>query len=190
MSPVRLIATVCAAQVLTQVAAYALPAILPILIHTWSLSNTEAGWITGIYYAAYTLAVPLLVSLTDLVEPRRIYGWGVGLLTCSYLGFAVVADGFWGALACRVLAGAGWAGTYMRRERGESTMASEKALAPSCDPTLECKALKTAGRASGHLAASKATVRQAPGTSHELQKAYPIFYIGNKGLPSPSVITG
>jgi MFS family permease len=113
MSPARLIATVCTAQVLAQVGAYALPALLPTLMQAWSLSNAEAGWITGIYYAAYTLAVPLLVSLTDRVAPRRIYGWGVALLTCSYLGFALVADGFWSAVASRVLAGIGWAGTYM-----------------------------------------------------------------------------
>jgi MFS family permease len=113
MSPTRLIATVCTAQVLAQVGAYTLPALLPTLIELWSLTNAEAGWITSMYYAAYTLSVPVLVSLTDRVEPRRVYCWGVALLTCSYLGFALVADGFWGAVACRALAGIGWAGTYM-----------------------------------------------------------------------------
>jgi hypothetical protein len=43
MTPIRLIATVCAAQVLTQVGAYALPAILPLLIHAWTLSNAAGG---------------------------------------------------------------------------------------------------------------------------------------------------
>jgi len=37
--------------------------------HRWSLSNNRARVISGIYYAAYTLVVPLLSSLTDRVDP-------------------------------------------------------------------------------------------------------------------------
>ena len=112
-SPRRLIATVCTAQVLAEIGAYTLPALLPTLIWTWSLSNAEAGWITSIYYVGYALSSPVLISLTDRVEPRRVYCWGMALLTCSHLGFALVADGFWGAMVCRTLAGIGWAGAYM-----------------------------------------------------------------------------
>jgi MFS family permease len=113
MSPIRLIATVCTAQVLAEIGAYTLPALLPTLIVTWSLSHAEAGWITSMYYAGYMLSSPVLISLTDRVEPRRVYCWGLALLTCSHLGFALAADGFWGAMACRTLAGIGWAGAYM-----------------------------------------------------------------------------
>jgi MFS family permease len=112
-SPLRLIATVCTAQVLAEVGAYALPALLPTLMWAWSLSNAEAGWITSIYYVGYTFSSPVLISLTDRVEPRRVYGWGMALLTGSHLGFTLVADGFWGAMACRTLAGIGWAAAYM-----------------------------------------------------------------------------
>jgi MFS family permease len=112
-SPLRLIATVCTTQVLAEIGVYALPALLPTLMWTWSLSNAEAGWITSIYYVGYALSSPVLISLTDRVEPRWVYCWGMILLTGSHLGFALVADGFWGAMTCRTLAGIGWAGAYM-----------------------------------------------------------------------------
>ncbi len=113
ITPLRLVALVCTAQVLVQIGAFTWPALLPGFIEGWSLSNSEAGWITGIFYASYTLSVPVLVTLTDRVDPRVVYLGGVGLTVISHLGFAAVADGFWGAAAARVLGGIGWAGTYM-----------------------------------------------------------------------------
>ena len=105
--------SVCAAQVCAQIGAYTWPALLPGFIDRWQLSNREAGWITGVFYAAYALSVPILVTLTDRIDPRRVYLSGVALTVASQLGFAGFADGFWSALAMRALAGVGWAGTYM-----------------------------------------------------------------------------
>jgi predicted MFS family arabinose efflux permease len=59
------------------------------------------------------LAVPVLVGLTDRVDPRRIYLGGVGVTVASHVGFALLADGFASAFVLRLLAGIGWAGTYM-----------------------------------------------------------------------------
>ena len=109
----RGVATVCAAQACAQIGAFGVAALLPTLIAAWSLSNTEAGWISGIYYAAYTLVVPLLSSLTDRMDPKRIYLGSVALTAIAFAGFAWVATGFWSALAFRALMGAGWAGSYM-----------------------------------------------------------------------------
>ena len=103
----------CAAQACAQIGAFGVAALLPTLIAAWSLSNTEAGWISGIYYAAYTLVVPLLSSLTDRVDPKRVYLGSVALTAVAFAGFAWVATGFWSALAFRALMGAGWAGSYM-----------------------------------------------------------------------------
>ena len=72
-------ASVCAAQVCAQIGAYTWPALLPGFIATWGLSNREAGWITGAFYAAYTVAVPLLVTLTDRYDARAFYLLGVGV---------------------------------------------------------------------------------------------------------------
>ncbi|MBN8945262.1 MAG: MFS transporter [Rhizobiales bacterium] len=79
----------------------------------WSLSATEAGWLIGAYFAAYVVAVPVLVALTDRVPARRVYLLGTALTAAAHLGFAVVADGFWSGLALRAVAGVGWAGCYM-----------------------------------------------------------------------------
>jgi predicted MFS family arabinose efflux permease len=103
----------CAAQACAQIGAFGVAALIPTLIAAWSLSNTEAGWISGIYYAAYTLVVPLLSSLTDRVDPKRIYLGSVALTAVAFAGFAWVATGFWSALAFRALMGVGWAGSYM-----------------------------------------------------------------------------
>jgi MFS family permease len=109
----RGVVAMCAAQACAQIGAFSVAALLPTLIGTWSLSNTAAGWISGIYYAAYTLAVPLLSSLTDRVDPKRVYLGSVALTAIAFVGFAWVATGFWSALAFRALMGAGWAGSYM-----------------------------------------------------------------------------
>jgi len=109
----RAVVVMCAAQACAQIGAFSVAALIPTLIPTWSLSNTEAGWISGIYYAAYTLVVPLLSSLTDRVDPKRIYLGSVALTALAFAGFAWVATGFWSALACRALMGIGWAGSYM-----------------------------------------------------------------------------
>ena len=109
----RLVAIVCSAQVLVQIGAFFWPALLPGLTRLWGLSNTEAGWITAVFYAAYMVSVPVLVTLTDRVDPRRIYLLGVGLTIAGHLYFGLAADDFWSAMLGRALAGVGWAGTYM-----------------------------------------------------------------------------
>jgi MFS family permease len=109
----RFVAAMVAAQVLTQIGAFTLPALLPAYMDRWSLSGTEAGWLIGIFFAAYVPAVPVLLALTDRVPARRIYLLGTGATALAHLGFALLADGFWSALAFRALAGIGWAGAYM-----------------------------------------------------------------------------
>jgi predicted MFS family arabinose efflux permease len=113
MPPSRGVVAMCAAQFCAQIGAFSVAALLPTLIPLWSLTNTEAGWISGIYYAAYTVAVPILASLTDRVDPRRIYLGAVALTGVAFAGFAWTAGGFWSALAFRAAMGIGWAGCYM-----------------------------------------------------------------------------
>lgn len=107
------VAAMVSAQVLTQIGAFTLPALLPGYIERWSLSKTEAGWLVGIFFAAYVPAVPVLLALTDRVPARSIYLIGAGLTALSHFGFATLADGFWSGLLMRALAGIGWAGAYM-----------------------------------------------------------------------------
>lgn len=107
------VAAIVAAQVLTQIGAFTLPALLPDYIARWDLSKTEAGWLVGAFFAAYVPAVPVLLALTDRVPARWIYLFGTGMTALAHLGFAVLADGFWTALLMRALSGLGWAGAYM-----------------------------------------------------------------------------
>jgi predicted MFS family arabinose efflux permease len=109
----RLVAAVCAAQVLVQIGAFFWPALLPGMMQRWSLTYGEAGWITAIFYAAYMLSVPILVTLTDRIDAKRVYLFGVGCTIAGHLAFGLFAEGFWSALATRALTGVGWAGTYM-----------------------------------------------------------------------------
>ena len=108
-----LVALLCLTQVLGMLSNATFPALIPVFQPLWSLSNTEAGWVSGIYYAGYTAAVPVLVTLTDRVDARRIY-----LLSCllgglAALGFALFAEGFWSAMVLRFFGGISLAGTYM-----------------------------------------------------------------------------
>lgn len=138
VTPVRLVLLICAAQVCVQIGSAFWPALLPGMMERWALSNGDAGWITGLFYAAYTVAVPVLVTLTDRVDAKRIYLCGVALTVAAHLFFALVADGFWTAAAARVLAGIGWAGTYMT---------GLKLLADRVDARLLARAV--AGHAAG-----------------------------------------
>ena len=113
LSALQLVLLICAAQVLIQIGAFVWPALLPDLVQRWSLTYGEAGWITGIFYGAYIVAVPVLVTLTDRIDAKRVYLFGVAATALAHGLFALLADGLWVALAARALAGIGWAGTYM-----------------------------------------------------------------------------
>ncbi len=113
MSDRLLILTLCVAEVLGMLGISIFPALLPTLQSEWTLSNAQAGWITGIYYGGYMLAVPVLVGLTDRVDARGIYLASTALAGLGLLGFAVLAQGFWSALVFRAIAGVALAGTYM-----------------------------------------------------------------------------
>jgi predicted MFS family arabinose efflux permease len=112
-SPGRLVAVVCAGQVLVQIGAFFWPALLPGMIPLWRLSNSEAGWITASFYGAYMVSVPVLVTSADRIDPKNVYLFGVAATAAGHLMFALFADGFWSAVALRALTGMGWAGTYM-----------------------------------------------------------------------------
>jgi MFS family permease len=88
-------------------------ALVPEFTARWGLSNTDAGWISGIYFAGYVVAVPTLVGSTDRIDPRRVYILSLIIGGIASVGFAVLAQGLWTALPLRALAGIGLAGTYM-----------------------------------------------------------------------------
>jgi MFS family permease len=113
MSPARFVAAMVVAEVLGMLGISSFAGLLPTFTRDWGLSATEAGWISGLYYAGYVAAVPVLTALTDRVDPRRIYLACTALGGLANLGFALTARGFWSAVGWQVLSGIGLAGTYM-----------------------------------------------------------------------------
>ncbi|UEM04152.1 MFS transporter [Skermanella rosea] len=112
-SPGRLALVLCLAEVLGMAGTMSFPALLPTFFAEWRLGTVEAGWINGVFHGGYVAAVPVLVTLTDRIDPRRIYLFSTALAALALLGFALFADGFWTAMLFRALGGVGLAGTYM-----------------------------------------------------------------------------
>ena len=103
----------CLAEALSMTGFAAYTTLLPQLQHEWGLSNSEAGAIGGVFYAGYMLAVPVLTSLTDRIDARRVYATACGISLIGAACFAAFAQGLWTALAFQFLIGVGLAGTYM-----------------------------------------------------------------------------
>ena len=109
----RIVALLCAAEVLSMTGFSTYPALLGPLREAWGLSGTEAGLIGGVFFAGYMAAVPLLSALTDRIDARRVYAGATLLSAGGTLGFGLFAEGVWSACLFQALAGAGLAGTYM-----------------------------------------------------------------------------
>ncbi len=112
-SAVRLTFVMCLAEVLSMTGFAAYTTLLPQLQREWSLANSQAGLIGGIFFAGYMVGVPLLTSLTDRLDSRRIYAWSCAVSSAGAAGFALFADGLWTALVFQFFIGAGLSGTYM-----------------------------------------------------------------------------
>lgn len=113
MSSIRLVGALCLALVCATLSYTTFAALIPVFTVQWGLSNTESGIVTGAFLGGYVVLVPLLVSLTDRIDPRRIVLASLALSALSTAGFALAAEGFWSAAVLRFLGGVGLAGTYM-----------------------------------------------------------------------------
>jgi MFS family permease len=107
------VAALCAAEVLAMAGTMSFQALIPTFVAEWQLSHSEVGWISGISFGAYVAGVPVLVSLTDRIDARRIVMLFSLLAAVSSVGFAWLAEGFWSALLFRALGGLALGGTYM-----------------------------------------------------------------------------
>ena len=109
----RLTLLVCLAEIFGLASIAVFPALLPTFLTEWHLSHTSAGWISAAYYAGYMVLVPVLAGITDRIDARKIMAMGALLGALTALAFALLARGFWSALALRFLSGISLAGIYM-----------------------------------------------------------------------------
>jgi MFS family permease len=112
-SSVALVLSFCLAETFSMAGFALVPSLLPQLSQQWALSATEGGWLGGIFFLGYFLAVPWLVSLTDRIDARRVYLAGAALSALAMAGFASFADNLLTGLCWWWLAGLGLAATYM-----------------------------------------------------------------------------
>ncbi|MBI2153739.1 MAG: MFS transporter [Candidatus Rokubacteria bacterium] len=128
------LAALCLAELGTMLVFSNFAAVLPLLQKEWRLSNTEAGLIFAAYQVGYILAVAILSTLTDWVEPRRIYLAGALWAGLAGFAFPLWAQGAASALILRTLGGIGLAGTYMPGMRlvAERFEASRRGFAMGC----------------------------------------------------------
>jgi len=113
VSSARVIIVVLVSEVLVFAGIFSFPALVPTFIDEWGLTYTQAGWVSGIYFAGYVASVLTIVRMTEYIDARRIFMVSAALMCAAWFGFAYFAEGFWSALALRFLAGIGFAGTYM-----------------------------------------------------------------------------
>ncbi len=109
----RIIATICFAEMLSMTAFSGFAALLPVMASEFGLNNSQAGLISGTVLGGYMVSVPILGSLTDRVDARRVYAVAALVAASGALGFFWFASGFWSALLCQALIGIGLAGTYI-----------------------------------------------------------------------------
>ena len=83
------------------------------LIPEWHLSGAQAGLLAGSGAAGYMCAVPVLATLTDRIDARKILIAGSALSALGTLLFGLFAKDLWSGAFFNAVAGVGFAGAYM-----------------------------------------------------------------------------
>jgi predicted MFS family arabinose efflux permease len=108
------IVAMCVGQLGSLLPHVVVPSILAaFLIPEWHLSGAQAGLLAGSGAAGYMLTVPVLATLTDRIDARKILMAGSALSALGTLLFGIFASGLWSGSAFNAVAGVGFAGAYM-----------------------------------------------------------------------------
>jgi predicted MFS family arabinose efflux permease len=109
-----IIAAMCLGQLGSLLPHVVVPSILAaFLIPEWHLSGAQAGLLAGSGAAGYMLAVPVLATLTDRIDARKILIAGPALSALGTVLFGLFAQGLWSGALFNAIAGVGFAGAYM-----------------------------------------------------------------------------
>jgi MFS family permease len=98
---------------LCQLAIMAVPALSVELAALWDLDASQIGWLGGVYFIGYAIALPFLTGAANRMDGRIVYAVAGLISAAASFSFALFADGFWGALLFRFLAGVGFAGVHI-----------------------------------------------------------------------------
>jgi predicted MFS family arabinose efflux permease len=114
MNDRRLVLAMCIGQVGGLLPHVTVPAVMVAhLIPLWQLSNAEAGLMASSYSVGYLISVPILTTLTDRFDARRVLAVGSAVSGGASIAFGLFAAEFWTACLFWALAGMGFAGAYM-----------------------------------------------------------------------------
>jgi predicted MFS family arabinose efflux permease len=108
------IVAMCVGQLGSLLPHVVVPSILAaFLIPEWRLTGAQAGLLAGSGAAGYMCAVPVLATLTDRIDARKILIAGSALSALGTLLFGIFATGLWSGAFFNAIAGVGFAGAYM-----------------------------------------------------------------------------
>jgi predicted MFS family arabinose efflux permease len=114
MNDRRLVLAMCIGQVGGLLPHVTVPAVMVAhLIPLWQLSNAAAGLMASSYSIGYMISVPILTTLTDRFDARRILAAGSAVSGGATIAFGLFADELWTGCLFWALAGMGFAGAYM-----------------------------------------------------------------------------
>ena len=109
-----LLAAMCIGQIGNLLPHVAVPAVMAQhLMPAWKLTATEAGLMASSFAIGYMVAVPVLTTLTDRIDARRILITGSATCGLATLAFGHFAHDLFSAIVWWTLAGIGFAGAYM-----------------------------------------------------------------------------
>jgi len=108
------IVAMCVGQLGSLLPHVVVPSILAaFLIPEWHLTGAQAGLLAGSGAAGYMLTVPLLATLTDRIDARKILIAGSALSALGTFLFGMFASSLWSGALFNAVAGIGFAGAYM-----------------------------------------------------------------------------
>ncbi|MBL6951475.1 MAG: MFS transporter [Alphaproteobacteria bacterium] len=112
-SPVIVTVALSVGLMLAQLAIMAIPALSVELAALWEMDASRIGWLGGIYFAGYAVALPFLSGAANRMDGRIVYLIAALISATASFSVAIFADGFWWTLVFRFAAGIGFAGSHI-----------------------------------------------------------------------------
>ena len=93
--PLLVTAALSIGLILGQFPIMAVPALTVELADEWQLTASEIGWLAGIYFPSYALALPFLTGAASRMDGRIVYVIAALISAAASVMVALFADDFW-----------------------------------------------------------------------------------------------